>query len=92
MDLNSSSKEETGFDCLLDNWAPRSCDENAYTADTEPFLSANLRRRLKDWLRKGFKKEDLDYFDDDSSDENEDAADCIGGVHAHGHDSPNSVQ
>ena len=87
MDLNSSSEEETGFDCLQENsdteenMAPTRCDENAHTTDTEPLLSADLRRRLKDRLRKRFNEEDLDYFHDDSS----------GGIHAHGHDSPNTV-
>ena len=46
-------------------------------------------------MRKRFNEEDLDYFDDDSCDENEDAADSpsgnSGGVHAHSNDSPNSV-
>ena len=87
MDLNSSSEEETGFDCLQENsdteenMAPTRCDENAHKTDTEPLLSADLRRRLKDRLRKRFNEEDLDYFHDDSS----------GGIHAHGHDSPNTV-
>ena len=101
MDLNSSSEEETGFDCLKDNsdteeehMTSTRCDENAHRAGTEPLLFADLRRRLKDRLRKRFSEEDLDYFDNDSCDENEDAADCSGnsgGVHAHGNDSPNSV-
>ena len=74
MDLNATSEEETGFDCLHnnsdteeENMAPTRCDENP---DAEPLLSADLRRRLKDRLRKRFNEEDLDYFDDDSSDEN----------------------
>lgn len=101
LELNSSSEEETGFDCLQDNseteeenTTPTRCDENAHTADTDSLLSAELRRRLKDRLRKRFNEEDLDYFDDDSSDENENAADCCGdsgGIHGHGHDSSNSV-
>ena len=98
LDLNATSEEETGFDCLQDNLdteeentSPTRCDENA---DTEQFLSADLRRRLKDRLRKWFNEEDLHYFDDDSSDENESATDCSGDSSegpAHGHHSPNSV-
>ena len=98
LDLNSTSEEETGFDCLHnnsdteeENMTPTRCDENP---DAEPLLSADLRKRLKDRLRKRFNEEDLDYFDDDSSDENESATDCSGDsdeVHAHGHDSSNSV-
>ena len=72
LDLNSSSEEETGFDCLQENsdteenMAPTRCDENAHAADTEPLLSSDLRWRLKDRLRKRFNEEDLDYFHDDS--------------------------
>ena len=47
LDLNATSEEETGFDCLQDNsdteeenTSPTRCDENA---DTEQFLSADLR-------------------------------------------------
>ena len=61
LDLNATSEEETGFDCLQDNsdteeenTSPTRCDENA---DTEQFLSADLRRRLKDRLRKRFTRE-----------------------------------
>ena len=96
--MNSTSEEETGFECLHnnsdteeENMTPTRCDENP---DAEPLLSADLRKRLKDRLRKRFNEEDLDYFDDDSSDENESATDCSGDsdeVHAHGHDSSNSV-
>ena len=98
LDLNATSEEETGFDCLQDNsdteeenTSPTRCDENA---DTEQFLSADLRRRLKDRLRKRFNEEDLHYFDDDSSDENESATDCSYDSSegpANGHHSPNSV-
>lgn len=98
LDLNATSEEETGFDCLQDNsdteeenTSPTRCDENA---DTEQLLSADLRRRLKDRLRKRFNEEDLHYFDDDSSDENESATDCSYDSSegpANGHHSPNSV-
>ena len=98
--MNSSSDEETGFDCLQgildieEENTTNGSDENVHTADTEPFLSADIRRRLKDRLRKRFNEEDLDYFDDDSGDETESAADHCdvnGAVHADGRDSPNSV-
>ena len=79
LDLNSTSEEETGFDCLHnnsdteeENMTPTRCDENP---DAEPLLSADLRKRLKDRLMK--------------RDENENATDCRGDsdeVHAHGHD------
>lgn len=46
LDLNATSEEETGFDCLQDNsdteeenTSPTRCDENA---DTEQLLSADL--------------------------------------------------
>lgn len=93
LDLNSSSEEETGFDCLQDNsdieeenTTSTRCDESTHTADNEPLLSADLRRRLRDRLRKRFNEEDLDYFDDDS-DENDDS----GGDYANGQDSSNSL-
>lgn len=57
-------------------------------------MFVELRRRLKDRLRKRFNEEDLDYFDDDSSDENEDVVDCCGdsgGIYGYGYDLFNFV-
>ena len=57
-------------------------------SDTEPILSADLRRRLKDRLRKRFDEEDLAHFDDESceSDVNEDLSDDADSNHMHDHD------
>lgn len=46
-------------------------DENIEETDTEgsdTLLSADLRKRLKDRLRKRFNEEDLSYFEDDDED------------------------
>ena len=70
---NGSSEQEADFECHTTDGigleeesdhgeSDTSCNENV---DTEPLLSSDLRRRLRDRLRKRFNEEDLAHFDDD---------------------------
>lgn len=70
---NRSSEQDADFECHTTDGigleeesdhgeSDTSCHENV---DTEPLLSSDLRRRLRDRLRKRFNEEDLAHFDDD---------------------------
>ena len=70
---NRSSEQDADFECHTTDGigleeesdhgeSDTSCHENV---DTEPLLSSDLRRRLRDRLRKRFNAEDLAHFDDD---------------------------